>query len=196
MDANTTTTHGSNILKFDGTSTAVVLTSEKLNPDMFNRSFTITTWLKRDAPINKTYDHKFPKEHVLCISDDHVKSRHHVALYVRNCRLGLLLRREPRNGDQVTVFRPAEWRWNLEGQLCGGEWHHYAISVNQLIRCRRCTEALYARGTKIRSSKTDDQELARECDLLGAPPGEGDFRRAQTPLSLAAGQVSAYIQKA
>ncbi|OQV20933.1 Calsyntenin-1 [Hypsibius exemplaris] len=130
MDANTTTTHGSNILKFDGTSTAVVLTSEKLNPDMFNRSFTITTWLKRDAPINKTYDHKFPKEHVLCISDDHVKSRHHVALYVRNCRLGLLLRREPRNGDQVTVFRPAEWRWNLEGQLCSGEWHHYAISVN------------------------------------------------------------------
>ncbi|XP_055332879.1 calsyntenin-1-like [Paramacrobiotus metropolitanus] len=121
---------GSNVLYFDGTSTAIVVPSQKLNPDHFNRSFTITTWLKRDAPVNRTtYDHKFAKEHVLCISDDRERSRHHVAVYIRNCRLALLLRREPRAGDQPTVFRPAEWRWNLDNYLCTGEWHHYAISV-------------------------------------------------------------------
>lgn len=121
---------GSNILQFDGASTAIVLTSDKVSVDTFNRSFTISSWLKRQAPLNKTFDHKYPKESILCISDDHQRSRHHVSLYVRNCRLSLLLRREPRAGDQVTVFRPAEWRWDLEEQLCGGHWHHYAISVN------------------------------------------------------------------
>ena len=129
MDSNGSITHGSNILKFDGVSTAIVLTSDKISPDTFNRSFTITTWLKREAPLNKTFDHKYPKENILCISDDHERSRHHVSVYVRNCRLSLLLRREPKAGDQVTVFRPAEWRWDLEEQLCGGNWHHYAISV-------------------------------------------------------------------
>lgn len=58
------------------------------------------------------------------------KSRHHYAIFVRNCRLILLLRREFSGDDaKHTVFRPAEWRWKL-GEVCDNEWHHYAVSVN------------------------------------------------------------------
>ena len=40
------------------------------------------------------------------------KNRHHMALFVRNCKLVLLLRREYQQGEE-NVFRPAEWRWKL-----------------------------------------------------------------------------------
>ena len=39
-------------------------------------------------------------------------NRHHFALFVRNCRLILLLRREHSDGD-LNTFRPAEWRWKV-----------------------------------------------------------------------------------
>lgn len=39
-------------------------------------------------------------------------NRHHYALFVRNCRLILLLRRDFSEGD-LNIFRPAEWRWKL-----------------------------------------------------------------------------------
>lgn len=39
-------------------------------------------------------------------------NRHHYALFVRNCRLILLLRRDFGEGD-LNIFRPAEWRWKL-----------------------------------------------------------------------------------
>jgi len=39
-------------------------------------------------------------------------NRHHFALFVRNCRLILLLRREFGDGD-LKSFRPAEFRWKL-----------------------------------------------------------------------------------
>jgi len=55
-------------------------------------------------------------------------NRHHYALFVRNCRLILLLRRDFSEGD-LNIFRPAEWRWKLP-QVCDDEWHHYAVSVN------------------------------------------------------------------
>lgn len=56
------------------------------------------------------------------------KNRHHYALFVRNCRLILLLRREF-NEEKHTVFRPAEWRWKL-AETCDNEWHHYSVNVN------------------------------------------------------------------
>ena len=56
------------------------------------------------------------------------KNRHHLALFVRNCKLVLLLRKEYQEGEENT-FRPAEWRWKLP-QVCDDEWHHYAVNVN------------------------------------------------------------------
>jgi len=50
-----------------------------------------------------------------------------MALFVRNCKLVLLLRREFKSGEE-NVFRPAEWRWKLP-QVCDDEWHHYAVNV-------------------------------------------------------------------
>ncbi len=51
-----------------------------------------------------------------------------MALFVRNCKLVLLLRQEYQDG-QENVFRPAEWRWRLP-QVCDDQWHHYAVSVD------------------------------------------------------------------
>ena len=51
-----------------------------------------------------------------------------MALFVRNCKLVLLLRKEFSEGEE-NIFRPAEWRWKLP-QVCDNEWHHYAINVN------------------------------------------------------------------
>lgn len=55
-------------------------------------------------------------------------NRHHYALFIRNCRLILLLRRDFSEGDP-NIFRPAEWRWKLE-QACDDRWHHYAVQVD------------------------------------------------------------------
>lgn len=55
-------------------------------------------------------------------------NRHHMALFVRNCRLILLLRKNFNDGD-LNIFSPAEWRWKIP-QVCDNEWHHYAINVD------------------------------------------------------------------
>ena len=55
-------------------------------------------------------------------------NRHHYALFIRNCRLILLLRRDFSEGDP-NIFRPAEWRWKL-AQVCDDKWHHFAIQVD------------------------------------------------------------------
>lgn len=52
------------------------------------------------------------KEHILCNADDHKMNRHHMALFVRNCRLILLLRRDYTEAN-LNTFQPAEWRWKL-----------------------------------------------------------------------------------
>ena len=62
------------------------------------------------------------------MADDHRKSRHHASLFIRNCKLVLLLRRDYRE-DERNVFKPAEWRWSVP-QVCDDSWHHYAVSVS------------------------------------------------------------------
>ena len=62
------------------------------------------------------------------MADDHRKSRHHASLFIRNCKLVLLLRRDYRE-DERNVFKPAEWRWSVP-QVCDDRWHHYAVSVS------------------------------------------------------------------
>uniref|UniRef100_A0A665VZI7 Uncharacterized protein n=1 Tax=Echeneis naucrates TaxID=173247 RepID=A0A665VZI7_ECHNA len=65
------------------------------------------------------------KETLLCNSDKTEMNRHHYSLYVHNCRLVFLLRRD---FTQVDTFRPAEFHWKLE-QICDKEWHYYVINV-------------------------------------------------------------------
>lgn len=111
--------------RFDG-QTGVSVPESLVSSDTFpNHKFTIATWMRhRD---NKALE-KHIKEHIICKADDHRKNRHHLALFVRNCKLVLLLRKEYQEGEENT-FRPAEWRWKLP-QVCDDEWHHYAVNVN------------------------------------------------------------------
>lgn len=51
-----------------------------------------------------------------------------MALFVRNCRLILLLRKNFNEGD-LNIFSPAEWRWKIP-QVCDNEWHHYTVNVD------------------------------------------------------------------
>ena len=109
------------VYQFDGVNGAVI-PSSVIGHD-FGEEFTITTWMRHGRKKGRQ-----TKEQILCLSDDHKKNRHHTALFVRNCKLVLLFRREYRE-DQRNVFKPAEWRWSLP-QVCDNSWHHYAVSVS------------------------------------------------------------------
>ncbi|XP_061724648.1 calsyntenin-1 [Cydia pomonella] len=114
---------GEQMFEFDGSTTAAAVPGRVLPPALAG-SFSISTWLRHAPPP----DHdKHRKEHVLCLADDHKMNRHHYALFVRNCRLILLLRRDFGDGD-LNIFRPAEWRWKIP-EVCDNEWHHYAVNV-------------------------------------------------------------------
>lgn len=111
------------MFEFDGQSTAVAVPPHVLDHNLA-AVFTVSTWMRHGAHPGQD---KHVKEHVLCSADDHKMNRHHYALFVRNCRLILLLRRDFSEGD-LNIFRPAEWRWKLP-QVCDDQWHHYAVNV-------------------------------------------------------------------
>ncbi|KOB75604.1 Uncharacterized protein OBRU01_01521 [Operophtera brumata] len=115
---------GEQMFEFDGESTSAIV-PESVLPHHLSSSFSVSTWM-RHAPRADADPHS--KEHVLCLADDHKMNRHHYALFVRNCRLILLLRRDFGEGD-LNIFRPAEWRLKLFYEVCDDEWHHYAINV-------------------------------------------------------------------
>ncbi|XP_043229306.1 calsyntenin-1-like [Amphibalanus amphitrite] len=111
------------VFQFDGTSTAVVVPPSVMEPQLGN-TFTISVWLRHaDHPGQD----KHVKEHVLCNADDHRMNRHHYALFIRNCHLIMLLRREYDEAN-LNTFSPAEWRWQIP-QVCDDEWHHYSLSM-------------------------------------------------------------------
>lgn len=72
--------------------------------------------------------HCYFDSHEVCFFSAEM-NRQHYALYVHNCRLVLLLRREPGSGVDMNSLRPGEWRWKLP-EVCDKKWHHYAISMN------------------------------------------------------------------
>ncbi|KAL4712539.1 hypothetical protein ACJJTC_007555 [Scirpophaga incertulas] len=113
---------GEQLFIFDGETSATV--PESVAPHSLPGTFSVTAWLRHAASDDKD-PHR--KEHLLCLADDHKMNRHHYALFVRNCRLILLLRRDFGDGD-LNIFRPAEWRWKLP-EVCDDEWHHYAVNV-------------------------------------------------------------------
>lgn len=112
------------IFEFDGENSAVAIPNNVLNHELA-ATFTISSWMKHKnhLPVDK---HR--KEHILCLADDHKMNRHHYALFVRNCRLILLLRRERRTEGDLNIFRPAEFRWKIH-QVCDNQWHHYALNI-------------------------------------------------------------------
>ena len=112
----------SSVYQFDGSSGAVV-PSNLLSHDL-GKEFTISTWMKHGKKKGKQ-----TKEQILCVSDDHRKNRHHTALFVRNCKLVLLYRRDY-DEQERNVFKPAEWRWSVP-QVCDDTWHHYAVSLSE-----------------------------------------------------------------
>ncbi|XP_047036969.1 calsyntenin-1 [Helicoverpa zea] len=114
---------GEQMFEFDGETTAAIV-PESVLPHSLPGSFSVSTWMRHAPPPDND---KHRKEHVLCLADDHKMNRHHYALFVRNCRLILLLRRDFGEGD-LNIFRPAEWRWKLP-EVCDDEWHHYAVNV-------------------------------------------------------------------
>jgi len=110
------------VYHFDGVSAATV-PEEVLSHD-FGKEFTISAWLRHQPKAVS----KHAKEHIMCLADDHRKNRHHLAFFIRNCKLVLLTRREYLDSER-NIFKPAEFRWTLP-QLCDDKWHHYAVSVS------------------------------------------------------------------
>lgn len=114
------------IFAFDGRTNAIEIPSTKFNHTL-GAHFTISTWMKHEQDPNDDSKHG-AKEHIMCNSDGEKMNRHHYSLFVHNCRLVFLLRQEP-SGADLNVFKPAEWRWKMP-QVCDGQWHHYAVSVD------------------------------------------------------------------
>ncbi|XP_022906089.1 calsyntenin-1 [Onthophagus taurus] len=135
------------MFEFDGSSTAVTIPTTVLDHNVPS-TFTIATWMRHSYHPNQD---KHVKEHILCSADDHKMNRHHYALFVRNCRLILLLRRDFSEGD-LNIFRPAEWRWKLP-QVCDDNWHHYAVNV------RFPQVELFVDGQVFRSEKKNPEVI-------------------------------------
>ncbi|XP_073216084.1 calsyntenin-2 isoform X4 [Lepidochelys kempii] len=107
------------IFKFDGKQGAKI--PDGIVPKNLTDQFTITMWMKHGPSPGLRAE----KETILCNSDKTEMNRHHYALYVHNCRLVFLLRKD---FDQADTFRPAEFHWKLD-QICDKEWHYYVINV-------------------------------------------------------------------
>uniref|UniRef100_A0A6Q2XLN4 Calsyntenin-2 n=1 Tax=Esox lucius TaxID=8010 RepID=A0A6Q2XLN4_ESOLU len=107
------------IFRFDGRQAAKI--PDQVVPQNLTDQFTIATWMKHGPSPGVRAE----KETLLCNSDKTEMNRHHYSLYVHNCRLVFLLRRD---FTQVDTFRPAEFHWKLE-QICDKEWHYYVINV-------------------------------------------------------------------
>lgn len=113
------------VFHFDGNSGAIVPSTTISHHDFALKPFSINTVFRHSATSSTD---KHTKEHIICSADDQKMNRHHMALFVRNCRLILLLRKNFKEGD-VNVFTPAEWRWKIP-QTCDNEWHHYTVNVD------------------------------------------------------------------
>lgn len=115
------------IFHFDGASGVIIPDKLVARHDFSQRPFSIVTIFRHIS--GSSVDNKHVKEHIICSADDHKMNRHHMALFVRNCRLILLLRKNFNEGD-LNIFSPAEWRWKVP-QVCDNEWHHYVLNVDQ-----------------------------------------------------------------
>ncbi|EDV45207.1 calsyntenin-1 [Drosophila erecta] len=112
------------IFHFDGSTGVVVPTTVIDHYDFSSQAFSILTLFRHNS---QGVTNKHVKEHIICSADDHKMNRHHMALFVRNCRLIFLLRKNFNEGD-LNIFSPAEWRWKIP-EVCDNEWHHYVLNI-------------------------------------------------------------------
>lgn len=113
------------VFHFDGNSGAIVPSTTISHHDFAAKPFSISTVFRHSSTASND---KHTKEHIICSADDHKMNRHHMALFVRNCRLILLLRKNFSEGD-LNIFSPAEWRWKIP-EICDNEWHHYTVNFD------------------------------------------------------------------
>ncbi|XP_044316532.1 calsyntenin-1 isoform X2 [Drosophila rhopaloa] len=133
------------IFHFDGSTGVVVPDTVIDHYDFSTRAFTILTMFRHNS---QGVANKHVKEHIVCSADDHKMNRHHMALFVRNCRLILLLRKNFNDGD-LNIFSPAEWRWKIP-EVCDNEWHHYVLNVEDPAKVD-----LFIDGVRFESSIED-----------------------------------------
>ncbi|CAL2032319.1 unnamed protein product [Caenorhabditis brenneri] len=108
-------------IEFDGARGLTVADDahQGLIPDHFTLSFS----MKHAAG---TKDEQSNKQNILCESDDYNMNRHHFSVYIRHCKLEIVLRRE---AGATADFRAAEWRWSMP-EVCDNEWHSYSLLFN------------------------------------------------------------------
>ncbi|XP_017061660.1 calsyntenin-1 [Drosophila ficusphila] len=133
------------IFHFDGSTGVVVPDTVVDHYDFSTRAFSILTMFRHNS---QGVVNKHVKEHIICSADDHKMNRHHMALFVRNCRLILLLRKNFNEGD-LNIFSPAEWRWKIP-EVCDNEWHHYVLNVEDPAKVD-----LFIDGVRFESSVED-----------------------------------------
>ncbi|CAH8431797.1 unnamed protein product [Schistosoma haematobium] len=124
-----------------------------------NQLFTINFWMKHSPIFNKQYNEKNllnNRENILCSSDEYEKNRHHFAVFLHNCKLVVLIRREPTN--EFTLYSdssqllPSQWRFDVD-EVCDSNWHHYSLTY-------RPPETTIVNGQKTLSSNSEsDIEL-------------------------------------
>lgn len=121
------------VFHFDG-NFGIVLPKNAVTPkieNFFEHSFAVYTMFRHkghSAVVESSdIDDKHRKEHIICAADDHKMNRHHFSLFIRNCRLILLVRRHFRPSSLNNIFSPAEWRWKVP-EVCDNEWHRYVIN--------------------------------------------------------------------
>ncbi|KAF6771607.1 hypothetical protein AHF37_09846 [Paragonimus kellicotti] len=78
------------------------ITEEQLplaNHRLDNVAFTVSFWMNHSTASShpSSTDEANGREHVLCSADSTEKNRHHFAIYLHNCKMTVLLRREPLN---------------------------------------------------------------------------------------------------
>lgn len=151
-----------NIFHFDGSYGAVVPKDIIDVENLSSVPFTFQTVFRHHSIVEND---KLTKEHIICSADSYKMNRHHFALFVRHCRLILLLRKNNNDGN-LNIFSPAEWRWKIP-QVCDNEWHHYTITVEGP------KVDLYIDGEKFTSNQDEKHSNPEVIDDWPLHPSQG-----------------------
>ncbi|KAI6196910.1 hypothetical protein M3Y94_01163600 [Aphelenchoides besseyi] len=141
-DAVTTTTIKSPTLEDDG--------EEDDDGEDENDEEQTTTPVERYVFDGKSNAVIVPSATIKEVIPEHM-NRHHMAVYIRHCKLEVLLRREAAHAS--AEFRAAEWRWETP-EVCDDQWHSYSILFNDLDNVQ-----LYIDGRKFTTSERNPEIL-------------------------------------
>lgn len=145
---------------------------DKIIPERFTLLFSMKT-----EP--GTEEQQRQKQNILCETDEHgpIKggnknewhlfqglNRHHFAVYIRHCKLELLLRREPEEAS--AEFRAAEWRWS-DDRICDGQWHRYGLTFSNLDNVQLSIDGMTFNASQRNPEILDDWPLHQVKDKVG-----------------------------